>query len=123
MLAISMLPSIALAAERPANDEITGAQAISSLPFKQRINIKGATVTDDEPECRRASRSVWYAVTPAAAGRITVQLRRSDFSYNLSVWQGTPDALSSAPNPIANAPRIAFPLPGSRPSSVLFWIV
>jgi hypothetical protein len=94
-LAVTMLPSVALAAVRPSNDSIANAQAITSLPFKQRINIKGATVTADEPECFQATRSIWFKVTPATSGRIEVQLRRSDFSYNLSVWQGSPDALTA----------------------------
>lgn len=88
------VPIAAHAAVRPANDDFDRARTVSTLPFAERFNIKGAGVADDEPDCFGRARSIWYQFTPETDMRFFARVRRADFRSFVSVWTGTRDALS-----------------------------
>jgi hypothetical protein len=80
--------------EIPANDELTNATTIASLPFTEQVNTSVATVYLDI-FCRGTSRTVWYRYTPAADVTLEATTAGSDFRGTVSVYVGTPKTLTS----------------------------
>jgi hypothetical protein len=62
-------------ADRPANDDLANAVVVDAFPFSDTVEIASASSERDEPfNCWRSTRTVWYQVTPAMSGTMTVQL-------------------------------------------------
>src|SRR5262245_16170814 len=74
------------APERPSNDELVGAAAITSLPATLRGSTVGATRDVGDPGCTNGGGTAWYRLQPGARGRIVVGLQAgADLEANLCV--------------------------------------
>jgi hypothetical protein len=74
----------------PPNDEFANATAISSLPFTQTLDTRGATQAPDDPlACGDAARSVWYRFIPTSNMRINLDTSASEYTARASVFVGT----------------------------------
>jgi Ca2+-binding RTX toxin-like protein len=84
----------------PANDELTGAKAISTLPFSDSVATAGATKAADDPSpnCSygAGAGSVWYSYRSAAAKWLRASTEGSGYDTSISVWTGSPGALTQA---------------------------
>ena len=74
------------APERPGNDELAGAMAITSLPATLRGSTVGATRDVGDPSCADGGSTVWYRLQPGARGRVVVGLQAgADLEASLCV--------------------------------------
>ena len=65
-LHVSMVP-------RPPNDDLAGATVVTGNPFEDSVDLRAATPQPDEPHhCGGTARTVWYAFTAPATGRLLV---------------------------------------------------
>lgn len=83
----------------PANDEVANAVEIDldALPFRQSLDVTGATVDDDDEQigcpAPALDTSVWYSITPTEDMTLRVGAEGSDFPAGISVAQGSPGSL------------------------------
>jgi hypothetical protein len=76
---------------QPANDNLSQAVAIRSLPFEMVLETASATVENAEakPSCNdTAGASVWWKLTATANGFVKINSADSDYDTVLSVWTG-----------------------------------
>jgi hypothetical protein len=92
-LVITLLPSVSLAAP-PANDDLDRATVISSLPFRQRVDISTATVTAEDPDCSGKGGSLWFRFTPSDDMQVVALARRPHFRPFISIWEATEGGLA-----------------------------
>lgn len=84
---------------RPANDDLAAAEVIPAFPFTINADTRGATTdpTDPIPSCSGAhgrEASIWYTFAPAEDQRIDVAGFFSDYQVVVSVFTGSPGALT-----------------------------
>lgn len=84
----------------PSNDDFYSPIVISGLPYTNSQNISGATTAVDDPDfaCTggQHTNTVWYQITPASSGVLTVDTNGSNFDTVLAVWVGgDPGSLTS----------------------------
>ena len=80
------------------NDDLAGASLVTTFPSASSVDLSFATREGGEPDpCSygAATRSVWYAFRVAEKGVISVDARKSDFSYSLAVYQASESASRS----------------------------
>jgi hypothetical protein len=82
-------PAIAAA---PTNDDITGAVAISAVPYTTTTDTNEATVGLEDSSCGAAT--VWYVFTPPTDGSYDLTTIGSDYDTTLAVWEGEPGNLT-----------------------------
>jgi hypothetical protein len=79
----------------PAHDELANATVITALPFTDGpLDTTTATTAAHDPDCRNDGHTVWYVVTPTADLPLAVTTVGSDYDTTLSVYTGTPGALT-----------------------------
>jgi len=79
----------------PAHDEITNATVITALPFTDDpLYTTAATTAADDPFCHGRGHTVWYVVTPTADLSVIVHTFGSKYDTTVSVYTGTPGALT-----------------------------
>jgi hypothetical protein len=84
-IAAVALPGVAQAAP-PVNDNFANATVVSSLPFSDSVDTGEATTELNEPQfCNYMPQTVWYAVTPAADGLLSVDPAGSTFTYGAQI--------------------------------------
>jgi len=85
-----------VAGAAPANDEIANATVITALPFTDGplTTTTTATTAPDDPSCAGNGHTVWYVVTPATDLSMTINTFGSDYDTTVSVYTGTPGALT-----------------------------
>lgn len=94
-----MLPGEAVAAQSPPgppadpppNDDFADATAVSVGPFTDKKLTEKATLQSGEPQpsCSTTRKTVWYRITPSAAGELDVRTWGSDFDTVLGVYTGS----------------------------------
>jgi hypothetical protein len=96
----AVLTAVPASAAPPSNDVITGATAITALPFAETVDTTEAT-TDAEDAAVNANcgapatnGSVWYTLTAGDSPAYVVDVSQSDFSAGVIVATGTPGNLS-----------------------------
>jgi len=62
----------------PSNDDFDEATIVSTLPFDDSIDTRGATGAADDPVCGRCG-TVWYRYTPEENNAIGVSTWGSDY--------------------------------------------
>ena len=77
----------------PENDDIDSAKLISSTPYNDVLDTRGATWAEDDPiieacNLNAGKTSVWYEFTPTLNGTITVDTIGSDYDTVLALWSG-----------------------------------
>ncbi|NUT52615.1 MAG: PKD domain-containing protein [Saccharothrix sp.] len=82
-------------AAQPVNDDFDQATLITTLPFETTQSVADATQAADDPGSCRSYRSVWFAFTATATGRLTATTAGSDFDTTLSAYTGARGALST----------------------------
>ena len=80
----------------PANDNITAAKVINSLPFDDNMNAAGASneTAEVSPSCGVGSNSVWYKFTPSTTQNVSFATLKSNYDTVLSVWTGSTHPLT-----------------------------
>jgi len=103
------------------NDNISFALNVSSTPARISQDTTQATIdtggiADPLPPCGSGSkaRSVWYAFTAPANGRVIADTRFSSYTTIGSVWTGTPGSLVAVAGACATGN-----IPGATPASLL----
>lgn len=82
IVSLVLAPSVAAQGpERPTNDDFASAEAIA-LDASRNPSLDGATVESGEPAHagKAANRSVWYRLTPASDGVVTIDFTADDAS-------------------------------------------
>jgi len=87
----------------PPNDDFASAKEITSIPFTDTVNTRGATIetSDPTPACAAGAvssgraKSVWYRFTPSSSGALVADTFGSGYDTILSVWTGTQGSLSA----------------------------
>ena len=84
----------------PGNDTFAGATTISTLPFGDTLDSRGATTDAVDAEAmaacglnETAETSVWYAFTPTGDTDVTLDTSGSDFLPDLNILSGSPGSL------------------------------
>lgn len=91
---LALLWAGTVAAAPPGNDDINSATAISSLPFSDALDTTEATTAPDDPYCGGNVATVWYAITLTQNTVVKTDTAGSDYGANVSVYTGSPGALS-----------------------------
>jgi hypothetical protein len=92
-LTLAMLQANAALAA-PANDDITNATVIPSLPYADTLDSSTATGAPDDPSCGTAA-SVWYRFTADTDVHMAVRASSDHFGFPfLSVYAGNPGGLT-----------------------------
>jgi hypothetical protein len=90
-----LLLCTAVAQAAPANDNIANATVITALPFTDGpVYTNTAYPEADDPSCAGRGRTVWYVVTPTADLSMIVHTFGSNYDTTVSVYTGTPGALT-----------------------------
>ena len=80
----------------PSNDLVTGATAVTGLPFVDVVDTTEATTTQDEIDLNQfcgapvIEHGVWYTSTPTGNGFATIDTTGSNYSTGILVVAGTP---------------------------------
>lgn len=91
----------ALRVTKPANDAAPNAKTISSLPFTQTLDVRGAGNVGEptSPWCGMLEHTVWYRFTPSSDMTLKVDVLKSDmYQPAVAVFRGgslTPLSCSS----------------------------
>jgi hypothetical protein len=95
VVVVSALGAAPNALAAPPNDSIAGAEVVTSLPFRDKLDITTATVEAGEPasECTTQAHTVWYRFTPAVDTRVFLTNIGSNFAGAVAVYTGLPNAL------------------------------
>lgn len=96
ILLVGVLPALAAA---PANDDISSATVIASLPFSVGLYTNEATsdTGDPSPSCNYygiREATVWYQYSPVYTQYVTASTSGSSYTTNLGVYTGGPGLLS-----------------------------
>jgi hypothetical protein len=91
LLLLAATPAIA---QPPANDDFDSATVVPGLPFTDQVNTTEATTAADDPDCFGQGATVWYSFTPTTDLRVDANTLGSDYDTTLSVYTGTPGALT-----------------------------
>ena len=95
LLLAVLLPTAALAAV-PTNDDRSGAQTVTELPFSDTQIVDEATIEEGEPTfCGGGQRSVWYRYTAAEDGALVAATEESDYDASIAVYEGSLASMSS----------------------------
>jgi hypothetical protein len=84
----------------PSNDTITGATAITTLPFEDVVDTTEATTDAEDAAINlncgapATNGSVWYKLTAGTSPAYVVDVSKSDFTAGVIVATGTPGSLS-----------------------------
>jgi hypothetical protein len=83
-------------ASPPSNDDIANATEITSLPFREVVDLSQATwdFSTDSSRCAGYGRSVWYSFTPASDELVAFDPSASNYYMDIDVFTGSPGALS-----------------------------
>jgi hypothetical protein len=85
----------------PASDDCGSPTVIASLPFSDTLDTTAATTGGGDPALCGAvgqgTHSVWYSLTPAAAGTVYAETFASDYDTVLAIFTGG----CTTPTPIA----------------------
>lgn len=81
----------------PVNDDQDSPTEINSANFRESIDVRTATTSDDSPiqptyycpEGGIFEKSVWYSFTAPADGYLTISTQGSNYDTIMSVWQGS----------------------------------
>src|SRR3989304_6294082 len=96
-LVVAFVGVTTVLADPPANDDISSATLVSTLPFNDTNNTSQATPASDDPfpTCH-ASReaSVWYTYIPAENQHVKATTTGSDYATVLAVFTGSPGSLN-----------------------------
>jgi hypothetical protein len=92
------LPTFAVVASPPANDNFANAISITANPFTDTKDSSGATTetTDPSPSCvsgsatNGRSNSIWSQFRPAMNGSASLNTTGSNFNTVLSIWTSSP---------------------------------
>jgi subtilase family serine protease len=90
----------------PANDNIANAIAVTSSTFTSTVDNSAATTetTDPTPICALTApapstnprtKTVWWTLTAASSGSVTLSTIGSVYDTTLSVWTGAPGSLTN----------------------------
>jgi hypothetical protein len=91
LLLLAASPAIA---QPPANDDFDSATVVPGLPFTDQLDTTEATTAADDPDCFGQGATVWYSFTPTTDLRVDANTLGSDYDTTLSVYTGTPGALT-----------------------------
>jgi hypothetical protein len=86
-LVFALAPAALAAA--PANDERSGAVAITTLPYATTLDTSEATASAGDPVCWDAPQfaaTVWYSFTAPATETVIIDHSASDYSPRNRVW-------------------------------------
>lgn len=73
---------------RPANDDFTNANVITSLPFSSTVDITLATIESNEQQlCFIMDRTVWYAFTSTETTVVRANTHGSAVSGNVNIYR------------------------------------
>jgi len=83
-------------ASSPSNDDIGNATVITSLPFRDVVDLSAATwdFSTDTSYCYGRANSVWYSFTPASSEKIAFDPSPSNQITAIDVFTGSPGALT-----------------------------
>ncbi len=81
----------------PVNDDQDNPTVISSANFRDTVDVRTATTSDDSPiqptyYCPDGGifeKSVWYSFTAPSDGYLTISTQGSNYDTIMSVWQGS----------------------------------
>lgn len=96
----AVLTAVPASAAVPSNDVITGATAITALPFAETVDTTEATTDAEDAAINTncgapaTNGSVWYTLTAGESPAYVVDVSKSDFSAGVIVATGTPGNLS-----------------------------
>lgn len=93
-MVLALVAPTAAAAAVPSNDNRGNAEAISSLPFSDTVDVADATTQDGEPAGCVSERSVWYRHVAKTDGRLVASTAGTDFDNAISVYEGSLAAMS-----------------------------
>lgn len=99
---VSAAASLVLNLSYPANDTFASGVALPTTPATYAFDLFGATISSSDPalSCLGGSRSyvnsIWYRITPAAAGPITLATPGIGTDAVLAVFTGGEGALAEA---------------------------
>lgn len=84
----------------PINDDFNTPITISSMPYSETRDTRGATYASDDPTIdacglNPGKGSVWYKVTPSATGVYVFDTKGSDYDTVLAIWTGSRGSLAS----------------------------
>jgi hypothetical protein len=95
LTAALLLSGVAVVHAQPANDDITTATPITSLPFDDTLNTSAATMAPDDPDCFGNGPTVWYRFTPTEDVSLLVDAQTgTSYDSTLSVYTGSPGNLT-----------------------------
>jgi hypothetical protein len=86
-------PSVAAAPPGPANDEPSGATAVTSIPFSTTQATSKATANSADAGCGAGGQdqaTVWYTLTLASATRVLVDTTGSSYFAGVNVFTAGP---------------------------------
>ena len=81
--------TVPVAAAAPANNKISKAHNIASLPFSYSENTNGATLQKGEPDGCVMGGSVWFKITPAHDEAVVFDTSGSNFDSAMQIFSGT----------------------------------
>lgn len=100
MATMVVLGAAPASAEVPSHDTITGAKAVTALPFEEVVDTTEAT-TDAQDAAINAdcgapatNGSVWYTLTAGDSPAYVVDVSKSDYTAGAIIATGTPGNLS-----------------------------
>lgn len=98
------------AAPPPANDLLANATRVGALPFTTSEDVTSATTSPDDPAgCFFSEQSsVWFSYTPTANVDIVADTAGSSFFAAVSLFTGTPGALSLVACGDSSLPRVSL---------------
>lgn len=127
--ALSLTVPVAHGQTPPPNDFLSNATVVNSLPFKDTVDIRGATTdSDDVADFHRCFpdtpmyNSVWYLYTPAVDTNFVVDLRDTVFSTGLAIGDVEADGSFGATVCTMDSPqggRTARKVTAGTPVSIL----
>jgi hypothetical protein len=95
-------PFTSVSAAAPSNDDFDSPLIISANPYTHTQPIGDATQAPDDPEIEPCStnnkgfNTVWYQLTPAINGLLTLDTVGSDYDTVIGVWTGSRGSLVAA---------------------------
>ncbi len=78
----------------PLNDDVGNATQIATLSFEDVLDTRTATSAGTDPFCLGRGATVWYRLTPSQDIFIDANTFGSDYATTLSVYTGSPGALT-----------------------------
>lgn len=90
-LIASVIVAPAASAAPPSNDDVSGAEPVTQIPYADTTDVTDATAEAGEDSlCGYGGHSVWYSYTPAENQKIVADTFGSDYDTNLGVFDGPP---------------------------------